>query len=220
MLTVTGLLASLLFSLVQVALERARSIQSLSNLRQIGIGMNLYANEHKDYFPVGYNIIGDKNWAEELFPYLHSNVGTDAENIFVSPNSVYELEPGPGSILITYSMHDMIAEVNNNDGALNPALARLALINPSDLILVADGVQNPTTKQSLATFWKPRVPVHGRAAFVNNLDDYVNMDDPAAQGVGSLSYPNNGKVNVLKVDGSVDSIEKGKVKFRNLIALP
>ena len=51
-LAVVGMLAALLLPAVQKALESGRSTACLSNLRQIGIALQLYVQDHQNRMPV------------------------------------------------------------------------------------------------------------------------------------------------------------------------
>jgi len=57
---IIAVLAALLLPALSRAKERARIVQCLSNLRQIGIGLKLYVDEHKDTLPLHAN----KPWGD------------------------------------------------------------------------------------------------------------------------------------------------------------
>jgi len=50
-IAIIAILASLLLPVLSRARERARVTQCLNNLRQIGLGISLYAGDHRDRFP-------------------------------------------------------------------------------------------------------------------------------------------------------------------------
>src|SRR5262245_18135622 len=51
---IIGILSCLLLPALSRAKERARTIQCVNNLRQIGIRISLYQNDYVDRFPVAY----------------------------------------------------------------------------------------------------------------------------------------------------------------------
>jgi prepilin-type N-terminal cleavage/methylation domain-containing protein len=63
LLVVIGIIA-LLVAILMPALQKARAhaiqTQCLSNLRQVGMFVQMYANENKDHVPIGYN--GGQGW--------------------------------------------------------------------------------------------------------------------------------------------------------------
>jgi len=50
-IAIIAVLSALLIGAVQGPLERARSVQCASNLRQVGVAINLYTAEHDGYYP-------------------------------------------------------------------------------------------------------------------------------------------------------------------------
>jgi prepilin-type N-terminal cleavage/methylation domain-containing protein len=74
LLVVIGIIA-LLLSVLLPALSSARvaasRAASMSNLRQIGIALQMYTDEHKGRFPeVAHSIPADRSWVYSLRPYL------------------------------------------------------------------------------------------------------------------------------------------------------
>ncbi|MDR1283341.1 MAG: DUF1559 domain-containing protein [Opitutaceae bacterium] len=94
-IAIIGILAGILIPVVGTVRGKARAVQCLSNMRQIGMAMNLFADENKDSFP---RIHGDnsngwdgtKTWMSKLAPYAgmsENRMGADplprAAGIFV-----------------------------------------------------------------------------------------------------------------------------------------
>ncbi len=84
-ISIIALLIGMLLPALGAARSTAKSIQSLSNLRQIGIAMNAYLTERDGYFPMHSSAItkiaGTKpRWADYLFEYLQTT------EIYLSPN--------------------------------------------------------------------------------------------------------------------------------------
>jgi len=68
---ITVLIAILLPAL-QRARASARSMACLSNQRQIGTTLHIYAVDHRDYFPAGYLSVDGSLWFQRLAPYDNS----------------------------------------------------------------------------------------------------------------------------------------------------
>jgi prepilin-type N-terminal cleavage/methylation domain-containing protein/prepilin-type processing-associated H-X9-DG protein len=80
-ITIIALLASLLLPALTAAKQRAWSIQCNSNLRQIGLGMTMYADEANGLFPesggaIPWNIIfpatQNYSWMQQIFSYVRN----------------------------------------------------------------------------------------------------------------------------------------------------
>src|SRR5262245_7474066 len=98
-IAIIALLASLLLPALAKAKSKAHQAGCLSNLKQIGLALNLYADDHEGYFPyvsVAANVInpadtntGKLNWTKLLASYTPKR-GTGQENpAFVCPATVY-----------------------------------------------------------------------------------------------------------------------------------
>ena len=95
---IIAILAALLLPTLQSARERARRTACLSNLKQIGLALELYGRDSDDYFPntsFGASAPGTYNgqyrWMDALDPYLKS------AQIFVCPDAS-ELKYQPRSL--------------------------------------------------------------------------------------------------------------------------
>jgi prepilin-type N-terminal cleavage/methylation domain-containing protein/prepilin-type processing-associated H-X9-DG protein len=81
-IAIIGVLAALLLPVLGMAKSKAAAAQCCSNLRQIYVGMTLYADEHDDMFPVSGALIpwdqtdattGLPSWMQQIFPYTKSH---------------------------------------------------------------------------------------------------------------------------------------------------
>src|SRR5438445_1113164 len=64
-MAIITILASMLLPALTRAKEQARMIQCLNNLRQIGMGVKLYVDDHQGKFPMTYAIEPDTKEAKE-----------------------------------------------------------------------------------------------------------------------------------------------------------
>jgi prepilin-type N-terminal cleavage/methylation domain-containing protein/prepilin-type processing-associated H-X9-DG protein len=68
---IIGVLASLLLPALANAKTKGRSTGCINNLRQIGIGMQMYADDHDGYFPTTTHGAGtNASWIYQLADYL------------------------------------------------------------------------------------------------------------------------------------------------------
>jgi prepilin-type N-terminal cleavage/methylation domain-containing protein len=77
-IAIIAILAAILFPVFAQAKEAAKKTSDLSNMRQIGVALVLYANDHDDYSVVKDEELG-YDWYPNLYPYVKS------EGIFRTP---------------------------------------------------------------------------------------------------------------------------------------
>ena len=81
---IIALLISILLPSLSAARRHARAVTSLSNLRQLGIGLVQYRIENRGYYPVGawVSLPGRPRhrWADAIFPYMKNT------EVYMSPN--------------------------------------------------------------------------------------------------------------------------------------
>ena len=80
---IISLLISLFAPAVHSAMERGRRVRCVNNLREIGTGLNMYANDHEGKLPTVEPVpsvpIGSPAWptlTETLLPYLQNQTNT------------------------------------------------------------------------------------------------------------------------------------------------
>lgn len=216
-------LAAMLMPLFSRAKASSLEAKTLQQLRQLGAAMSLYVSENDQYFPPGYFYAPDsfpreRTWASELLYYLGlpRSYYEAQDNPFVSPNSVIPVRSGVSATFtpFTYSIHGGISP----DISVVDNRVKLGnIVRPSEVILLGDGSQLPST-YSASTLTRPEVFKSGQGT-VQNLDQHIAVgpDVDGMEGRGWLRYRNRGKVAVLMVDGHVEMIVKGELRYRNVI---
>ena len=76
-IAIIAILASLLLPALSRAKEKSRQTACLSNMRQIGVGVMLYADGNRDFLPYGYSYLWPGQnvlwwWQDLCRPYINS----------------------------------------------------------------------------------------------------------------------------------------------------
>lgn len=222
-ISIISVLAVMGTSVVNNAGQGRREIQSINQLRQIGIAMNSYASENRNFFPPGYfygkvdDRMVEKTYASELLPYFGfpTKYYEAVNNLFVSPNSSVPVRSGVAATFtpFTYSVHGVLCgDISNGD----KRMSRQNVQRPTQVILAGDGCQLANTF-SAANFSNPMQ--FGSTGSTMNLDNLIpfNLDVDDGSGRGNLRYRNRGKAAVVMVDGHCEMLQKGTIRYRNVI---
>ena len=88
-IAIIAILAAILFPVFAQAREKARQVTCISNMRQVGLGLHMYAQDYDDVLPYNNRDVdnfGNANapvsFLSALFPY------TKSRKIYVCPSSV------------------------------------------------------------------------------------------------------------------------------------
>jgi prepilin-type N-terminal cleavage/methylation domain-containing protein/prepilin-type processing-associated H-X9-DG protein len=85
---IIALLISILLPSLAAARGAASSIKNLSNLRQLGIGLDLYKLEYRGYYPRHSSIASETTgisrprtrWVDDIYPFMHTT------EVYISPS--------------------------------------------------------------------------------------------------------------------------------------
>ncbi len=80
-IAIIAILAAILFPVFARARENARRASCLSNLKQIGLGVMMYAQDYDERYPQAYNYTTAKFWRDTIQPY------TKSTQVFICPSS-------------------------------------------------------------------------------------------------------------------------------------
>ncbi len=202
-------------------LDTAKKAQCSSNLRQIGLGVLNYANDHNNFLPLSWSPT-EPQWYVLLIEegYLsRSNPGSKSD-IFTSPGAKKKVAAGYNGS--TYAVHDAL--FRGSDRSLFPGEVLtnlLQLRNSTETILIANTAQVFNDGSGYTSFWEPwqlnptwintgEVPLNEAVPLGPNVDDSTNG--------GHIRYPhdNNTSTNVLMADGHVENIKQGSIEYRNV----
>ena len=221
LLVVIGIIA-LLISILLPALSKARqaanSVACLSNLRQVGVSLVMYANDNKQSLPPGYMNNYATDWRQILSFYLTRHDGAPDPSVFRCPAAFI-----PTGDFHYGGQFQLFADVLGPRqvpptrwieiaGKLSELRARSA-----EAMLVVDGTQDPNNGNCSAGLWD----VDGMWEFYdsstwdnNNIPQYGNPVDQA--GVNQIRWRHGDlKANFLFADGHAATCRWGELKKGN-----
>lgn len=158
-IAIIAILAAILFPVFAQAKQAAKKTQSLSNVKQLGLGQLMYSGDSDDTFAQSEYGSGDSHftWATAIYPYLKSgdkkvsSTGVDQnfaqEGIFRSPGNPKASRPGFSTgASFSYGVH-MGLFVNNFDnfgGAANPGVSQSVVDSAADkIVMMEKGANDP-----------------------------------------------------------------------------
>ena len=215
-IAVIAILAAILVPLIGAIKVRADQTTCASNMRQIGIALRTYANEHQGRLPgISHDRPVEESWIFTLSKYI-----SDAHAIRVSPSDPKAKERLSVDYSTTYVMNDLFfMQARDHRGRLvGPDRTNLLILDdPSRTMLAFVGAEHrglaPSNDHTHASSWG------------GNWSAFVNDVSPDLHRRGSRSTDrSHGSSNYLFADGRVESIEAAKMlqKIRSgvNIALP
>ncbi len=200
-IAILGVLAALIASATARGRVAAHRAACASNLRQIGIALSLYANEHGGRFPeTTHSNNAAKSWIYTLAPYL-GNLD-EARICPADPRGAERLKNGGTS----YTLNSFVFNSGgfDADGNRLPAYNTvLALPRPAQTILafiVAESKSRLSADHTHSDAWT------GWATLLADIE-------PDRHRLGSRDQSRtNGSANYLYADGHVENIDAAKVK--------
>ena len=175
-ITIIAILASIAFPVFNTVTERANQTKDLSNIRQIGVGLKLFAADHNGSFPTKVDpanpASADIANANEAFRNLFPNYLTD-EQIFAVKSSAWTPNTPDNRIDPNGFPYAQTLVAGENSYAY---IVGLTETSNAAIPVVADGFANPvpappqydTNRINVGGVWA------GKRAVVLNCDGSVN----------------------------------------------
>lgn len=205
-IAILGLLASILVPIAGKVRSSARQIQCASNMRQIGVALHNFANDHDGRLPgIAHSRPENESWIYTLAPYL-GNV----DEVRISPADPLADVKRQHPSATTYIMNDLVfhQEQDTFSGTLTgPAPNLENFQDPSRVILSFTGPELTDRREFSAT------NDHTHAGRWNSWARVVADISPDLHRFGTQSTDRtNGSSNYLFADGRVESISASWVK--------
>lgn len=221
-IAIIAILAAILLPVLGQARERAMRTQCLSNIRQVGAGCLMYADDFQQRFfaPLGGNPFNQFGLDMSLLPTLQGygmilkTNASNVNNIWSCPERNYlpRQDPNvPTSIAIGYQYFGGVTEWQNSAGAIaNPPSPVKVTSSKPRWCLAAEANCKAINSQPLNGFPAPDTG-WGADGYVPGQP--VRVPHPAPHG----SYPAGG--NILFVDGSAKWVDFKDMYFMNTFDL-
>ncbi len=140
-IAIIAILAAILFPVFGRARENARRSSCQSNLKQIGLGMMQYTQDHDERFPFARPIdrANTVNWGKAIFPYVKSTqlfaCPSNTDNRFRMGNQDMSATAPDPIIPASYAMN---FEIGDGPWTFNRGMLQSSIDESSRKILVAE----------------------------------------------------------------------------------
>lgn len=217
-ISIIALLIGILLPALGAARSAARSAGCLSNLRQIGMGIRVYANDYGQTLPTGTDE-EVTNWAVLAYSYMGTSGSTFATQsteggipeAFLDSDTLPKPAGADDRMPIHYSGHPrLLPDINRSERSGSPFSGNMKHVNldhvknQSDLFMVWDGIQIEERSNNAASV--------GLAIDAYRLD----YDTFLVAGHSSLWTPEDRARGGQNVDVVLDNDPKiGEIRYRH-----
>ena len=202
-IAIIAILASMLLPALNKARDKAKSINCISNLKQIGLAVSQYVNDSDGYIP-GW-LINGKSWVEHLAPYTGYNCSP-----WICPAS---LDYNTPNAAVVHSSNDW----NTVKGKISSAQS----------IGINGKIQgNPTGTVSTLNSHIKQIKIKQPASLIYGADSASRIDNPPNNNdwryIANLVWPDNGTsvmprhnkgVNILFADQHAAQIKVSEARI-------
>jgi len=218
-IAIIAILAAILFPVFAQAREKARQASCISNLKQLGLGITMYAQDYDECLPYGYNYAADGKtwwwWQDSIRPYVKS------EAVYTCPSaSPHMMErngrpPGTPSPLVRDYIANA-AKIGDVNGNWPPTRTDNSVVRVGPF---TNNGGTGTATQSLANVQDPAGTIalfDGQREIeiyaINQADCWTPTPDPPAD----AQYRWPGVVSKRHSDGFVAAYLDGHAKWNRL----
>lgn len=206
---VVGILAGLALPLLSRTRQSANEVKATHNLRQLGALIQGYVADNQFYPPATDGVTWRGSWADAISPYAGHDSwwGSDPVPVIDSPAKKVRTRNTDRAFIANPAV---MQDVRYGGGQLiSPARVRRL----SEVILLADGVQNPSTGRVADHMWQMPGVYDTNPA---NADRLIPATENLDNGTAKIRFRNSGNTALaLFADGHVDRKKNGEIKYRN-----
>ncbi|HOC03713.1 MAG TPA: DUF1559 domain-containing protein [bacterium] len=121
-IAIIAILAAMLLPALSQAREKARQSVCISNLKQIGLGMNMYLQDYNEYFPMvhGGTYTSPEPPTQEWWEYLLPYVSNLQKAMYCPSDPIVKQNPGLESYIFNgmFAFGKKLPRVNNPSGKI------------------------------------------------------------------------------------------------------
>jgi prepilin-type processing-associated H-X9-DG protein/prepilin-type N-terminal cleavage/methylation domain-containing protein len=205
-IAIIALLIALLFPTISAANAQAKSVQCLSNLRQLAIVSQQYVDANGGYYPIAYYsdlrspLAIEYDWDFTTTRNLITNQITVTPGLLWPAASAAPIQECPSYIGPSNTLADPYTGYNYNASFIGGGKSGLAVLSP----VKASQVHHPSR---CALFGDGQygggADKYMRSPFPGPADVFFNLYSPSA---GTQGFRHRGKTNVVFCDGHADTL--------------
>lgn len=203
-IAIIGLLAAMLFPALSKASAKAKQVKCASNMRQIGLGISMYADDFDGKLPqtAHETLSTNKIWIRKLLPYVGQS---DAIRLCPADPTRNERRESGGT---SYILNEYVSvPIVDSFGRMLEPLPKLDQFRqPSETMLLFE----------VAEDYGPSIfsdHTHSRSWLRSGWEGVVADIQPNRHRTGASNEDrSNGRANYLFIDGHVESIDGNALK--------
>ncbi len=221
-IAIIGILAAIILPVVSKVRQTAKEAAGLSNLRQLGQGVLIYAQDNRNQLPMAFAPLpgggGNVVWSTEIDRFLASRNSVNwAPTLSRDPSASLAIDGGQGHFSANANvMYDFTWQ---------PATPRrlTEFSRPSETLMAFDGSQDPVTGAARANGNALPYGAQGRryawgdVSQPLNDSDFATVDDAASVGRIRLRAKSGTAAKCVFLDGHTAVMSKSSFQRRHLV---
>ncbi len=206
-IAIIAILASMLLPALSKARAAAQSAKCISNLKQHGLAVAMYAGDNNETMPGALIAPYGTAWWSVLIPYVASDKGGSLENHLDGRSKVFSCPSINGNDSIYFALNDSTANYayNGRAGWMAEFGVKISSVNnSSSRMLIADG--NERYDATKNTDGSPATPYYFSTIHVTHATTLSLLPEEV----------HSRKLNTVYVDGHVAAVEHKSIEMKNV----